>query len=374
MIKKRFEALDAFRGLCALSVVIFHMHWVGSITELSFFRGSGVLVEFFFVLSGFVLAHSYGFKRQLDFKSFMRARFFRLYPLHFAMFVFAFIFQCIKFFANKYGGFSFGVEPFSGRFAFGEIIPNLMLIQAWTPYTEHFSYNGPSWSISIEFYMYAILFVSIVLFKSYKFISWSIISIISFILVYSGSDILVEFVLRGLSCFFGGTVAYICYKRMAGFKPSHFVGSLVELALIVIVVVAVQLNMPNKAFLCSILFLFTVLFFAFESGVVSKVLKCKLLQYLGMLSYSIYMVHAVILLYLVALFKAIEKVFNIEIILLNDTVEYATLGGGIINTVAVILIVALVIFASHFTYKYIELNGQKLNKPHKNKLSVKLAR
>ncbi|WP_305814342.1 hypothetical protein [Photobacterium leiognathi] len=37
---RRFEALDAFRGLCALSVVLFHFRVVGSVTELRFFRGS----------------------------------------------------------------------------------------------------------------------------------------------------------------------------------------------------------------------------------------------------------------------------------------------------------------------------------------------
>lgn len=39
-------------------------------------------MEFFFILSGFVLTPSYGRKGKLDFKSFMQARFLRIYPLH----------------------------------------------------------------------------------------------------------------------------------------------------------------------------------------------------------------------------------------------------------------------------------------------------
>ena len=71
-MKGRFEALDAFRGICAICVVIFHMNILNSFTEISFFRGSAILVDFFFALSGFVLAHSYGFKQNLKFKKFMK--------------------------------------------------------------------------------------------------------------------------------------------------------------------------------------------------------------------------------------------------------------------------------------------------------------
>lgn len=51
-MKQRFEALDAFRGLAAIFIVIFHTHLIGSITELSFFKSSNIFVDFFFVLIG----------------------------------------------------------------------------------------------------------------------------------------------------------------------------------------------------------------------------------------------------------------------------------------------------------------------------------
>tara|TARA_R110002111_G_scaffold186906_9_gene252646 strand:- start:509 stop:1126 length:618 start_codon:yes stop_codon:yes gene_type:complete len=200
-MNKRFEVLDAFRGLCALSVVVFHMNFIGSITELSFFRGSSIFVEFFFVLSGFVLAHSYGFKKELKFYRFMRARFLRLYPLHLFMFMIFLLLEFGKLAAYKFGGFIFNNEPFTNSSAIDEIIPNLLLIQSWTPFTDHLTFNYPSWSISIEFYMYALLYGSIAAFKANRVVAWFFISIIAFFLIYTGSELLVSQVLSGLSCY-----------------------------------------------------------------------------------------------------------------------------------------------------------------------------
>lgn len=74
----RFHALDSFRGICALSVVVFHMHIAGTFTDLPFFINSHIFVEFFFILSGFVLTHTYGSRKNLNFKNFFIARSFRL--------------------------------------------------------------------------------------------------------------------------------------------------------------------------------------------------------------------------------------------------------------------------------------------------------
>lgn len=361
-MNKRFEALDAFRGICALSVVVFHMHWLGSITELDFFRGSYIFVEFFFVLSGFVLTHGYGFKENLNFKIFMKARFFRLYPLHFVMLILVIFFQFIKVLAYNYSGLSFGAVPFTGKYSFSEMIPNLLLIQSWTPFTEYLSFNGPSWSISIEFYMYALLFISIVLFKSNRVLSWLSISTIAFILIFLESEILVSPVLRGLSCFFGGAFTYVIYKKLSHLKFSYISGSIVEALLLSCIVLIVQSQMEYRSIIAPALFFVTVLFFAFESGVFSKLLKVNPLQSAGKLSYSIYMTHAVLLLYIGAMFKVLDKFTSFEMRMMVGDLEYMNLGNDILNNIAVIFILTVVIYISSLTYKYIEINGQKLNK------------
>ncbi|WP_133153334.1 acyltransferase family protein [Vibrio breoganii] len=87
LIKKRSRSHPAFRGLCAVSVVIYHILIKDSFSEWSFFRNSDKFVEFFFVLSGFVLAHGYGFRKGVRFVSFMKGRIIRLYPLHLCMLI-----------------------------------------------------------------------------------------------------------------------------------------------------------------------------------------------------------------------------------------------------------------------------------------------
>jgi peptidoglycan/LPS O-acetylase OafA/YrhL len=55
----RFEALDGWRGICACLVVLFHFHGYSPIYSWGLIRNSYLFVDFFFVLSGFVIAWNY---------------------------------------------------------------------------------------------------------------------------------------------------------------------------------------------------------------------------------------------------------------------------------------------------------------------------
>jgi peptidoglycan/LPS O-acetylase OafA/YrhL len=77
----RFATLDAMRGLAALTVVALHTGALG-ISGLS--QAGYLAVDFFFVLSGFVLAHAYGDaleSRRISAPRFLAARYLRLAPL-----------------------------------------------------------------------------------------------------------------------------------------------------------------------------------------------------------------------------------------------------------------------------------------------------
>lgn len=79
--KQRFEALDGLRGVAALAVVLFHL---GRWTNLDLLFEHGYLaVDFFFCLSGFVMAHAYEGRlaERLTLREFTRLRLVRLWPL-----------------------------------------------------------------------------------------------------------------------------------------------------------------------------------------------------------------------------------------------------------------------------------------------------
>ncbi|MEL0632913.1 acyltransferase [Pseudoalteromonas carrageenovora] len=361
-MNRRFEALDAFRGICAISVVIFHMHLVNSITELNFFRGSSVFVEFFFILSGFVLVHSYGEKKNINFKSFMKARFFRIYPLHLLMLTIFIVLESSKLLAYKFGGISFNNPPFTNDTAFGELLPNLLLIHSWTPFTDPLSFNYPSWSISIEFYIYALLFSTIVFFKTNKAIAWFCISAIAFSMIYLRSDLLVESVLKGLSCFFGGAVTYLLFKKVSYFKLSSVIGTSIEFLLIILIVIIVSVNFKYKSLIAPFLFLITVFFFAFEAGLISQLLRMKLFQTTGKLSYSIYMTHAAILFCLTSLGIILQKSTTKNIAPMIDSQRYLDFGGSSINNIIILITLTLIIYISNLTYNAVEVKGLALNR------------
>src|SRR5262245_62002179 len=75
----RFVTLDGMRGVAAISVMLFH--YLLS-TSYHIFAHATYAVDFFFILSGLVLTHSYGYKisNGMTFSYFLKIRLIRLYP------------------------------------------------------------------------------------------------------------------------------------------------------------------------------------------------------------------------------------------------------------------------------------------------------
>ena len=149
----RYEALDSLRGICALLVCLFHFHANGPIAPLAFVRGSWLFVDFFFVLSGFVIAANYR-QRLIDGKflrGFVILRFGRVYPLHLVMLL---AFLVVELLGTMLASGNGAQRPmFDDHHSVFAIYTNLTLTQAFGLH-DVLTWNQPSWSIAVEFWTY----------------------------------------------------------------------------------------------------------------------------------------------------------------------------------------------------------------------------
>lgn len=361
---RRYEALDSFRGICAVLVVFFHMRGIDSVSDWTFIRNSDLFVEFFFVLSGFVLAHGYAYRDHLDFRKYFISRVFRIFPLHLFVLFLYILLESGKLIVEQLGLIMLVDPPFSGATALKELIPNMLLVHAWTPLTMHLSFNHPSWSISIEFYMYLIFFLTLMIRLSVlRYLVWFLLSLLAFYLLLAQ----LPFVLHpasGLSCFFGGALTYSIYRRInVSFQKVRILFVILEFSCLCLVFVVLSNNIKHQQLIASILFCITVFVFAFEQGFIAKLLRHQLFQIIGKLSYSIYLIHALVISVCLLILRLASKFYGgNEFAPLIDGLRYFSLGYGWANNLAMLFVALLVIFISHFTYNLIELKWQRIGK------------
>ncbi|HET6908352.1 MAG TPA: acyltransferase [Mycobacteriales bacterium] len=134
----RLDALTGLRFWFAFLVVVHHslQHWFGpAVYPIADFGYIGV--DFFFVLSGFVLTWSW--RPDLPTGRFWLNRVARIWPLHLATLVLA-----VTFVADEVH------HPGAAG-----TVANLFLVQAWVPGQQnYFGYNAVAWSLSCEVFFY----------------------------------------------------------------------------------------------------------------------------------------------------------------------------------------------------------------------------
>jgi peptidoglycan/LPS O-acetylase OafA/YrhL len=355
---QRFESLDAFRGICAIAVVGFHLRMTGGFTEWPIFRGATIFVEFFFVLSGFVLTHTY-LNKKTEFKDFFQKRLYRLYPLHLAMFLVMVVIELGKWFAYSYFDMSFNNIPFTNKYSLTEIPWNLLLLQSWIPDANLLSFNYPSWSISVEFYMYMILFFTITFIGRQRVLVWLGISALAFCLIIIAPNHYLYSAARGLACFFGGSLVYLVFRNTPKYDLSPFMATLIEVVLFAAIIAVTLHSSDYKRVLAALVFMVAVYVFAFERGHLSTLLKVAPMQLLGKLSYSIYMVHASILLVLTSVAAVATKLFSYTFEYTVGHTRFMDFGSTLANNLISLIIMLLVVGCSSVTYYHIELRFAK---------------
>lgn len=147
----RYRALDGYRFLAAAGVAISHYD-IAFDLKLGGFSAAipqlGEFVDFFFILSGFVIGTTYAGRLAsgTDYRHFLQARLARIWPLHLA--------TALASLALVPVALLFHVSvnhPEMVRLS--ELPANLAMVHAWGVF-DHLTFNGPSWSISAEWFVY----------------------------------------------------------------------------------------------------------------------------------------------------------------------------------------------------------------------------
>jgi peptidoglycan/LPS O-acetylase OafA/YrhL len=150
---REYHALDGYRFLAAALVAIGHFNMgfqlgIEKLTPLA--DRFSLFVDFFFILSGFVIALNYSSKitSLAAYGDYIWRRFARLWPLHVAVLIFFGSVGLIGVLAGHNFNHPDAIKP--------SAVPwNLMLLHAWGP-VWHESFNVASWSISAEMFVYAL--------------------------------------------------------------------------------------------------------------------------------------------------------------------------------------------------------------------------
>ena len=146
--RRRFVTLDAMRGVAAISVMLFHyLHF----TPYRIFDHAFYAVDFFFILSGIVLLHSYGDKITIggmSFKEFCRIRLIQLYPLYLTGLILGIAslpvingFSAVSYILSAIGNLL--LLPFPNE-------ADVPFVNGHTMIGALFPYNIPAWSLFFE--------------------------------------------------------------------------------------------------------------------------------------------------------------------------------------------------------------------------------
>ncbi len=291
----RFVALDSWRGICACLVAVFHFPAFSHIYDLTFIRNSDLFVDFFFVLSGFIISYTYTQRLTCfrDLQRFIFLRFFRLYPLHLFMLL---LFVQFKMFNS--GEITYILTHETNNLY--SIVSNLLLINGLNVHAS-LTWNVPSWSISTEIFTYLIFAVLVVMAPGRHRYWIGVLSVVSLVLLvtYHGWDIFATNDYGLLRCVYGFCTGVLVYRLYASawmdrqFRP--FVSARadwVELICVSVVLLSVMTPVARSlSLLAPLMFAGIVLIFADEAGMLSRILRRPGFLLIGTLSYSIYMTH-----------------------------------------------------------------------------------
>tara|TARA_B110000211_G_C14006359_1_gene520997 strand:+ start:74 stop:1138 length:1065 start_codon:yes stop_codon:yes gene_type:complete len=255
-------------------------------------------VDFFFIISGYVFAHVYLIKKKITSgKEFFINRFARLYPLHLLTLL---IVLFLQIYSQKFFNTSL-VHTNNDLYHF---ILNFFFISGWG-LEKGPSFNGPIWSVSLEIIIYFFFFFLLIKSKNFMLLK-SIIIVFLLVLLRktTNSNFLsnqISFNINIFNCgilFFTGVIVHFLNKKITNRKVFITFG-------LILLIFSLIGNFKILIFLPSVI----IIFLNFEN-LINKKLR-SLFNFLGNLTYGMYLWHLPLQIILMLLIKSNNLNFDL---------------------------------------------------------------
>jgi len=290
--RPHFAILDGLRGLAAIAVVIYHfMEIAVPDYHQSFIAHAHLAVDFFFCLSGFVIAYAYDHKlKQIGFTMFLKIRFIRLHPL--------------VIIGSVIGLLAFVFDPFSNLYQLYADRTPLMFITSclMIPYPlvheryfNLFHLNPPTWSLFWEYL--ANIVYALILIRLRNKLMWVLAAIGAVAICYEsfhsgylgvgwGGDNILG---GGIRVFYSFTAGILVYRSNWIIKSRL---GFLSLAILLIMVFLIPFSEKTNAIVdILIVILYFPFLVALGAGAKLKSGWEKICNWSGEISYPLYMIH-----------------------------------------------------------------------------------
>jgi peptidoglycan/LPS O-acetylase OafA/YrhL len=291
----KIRSLESVRGIAAFLVVIHHVPaWNPDFYDIRIIRNCYLLVDVFFVLSGFVIYKAYADKIQTaaGLLRFQFLRLGRLYPVHLLFLMVFVLFEAAKYFAHS----SYGVDmPNSAPFKESNLsafIEQIFLVQAIGPTGNALTFNSPSWSISVEFYTYLIFGLTVLFARKSKHIVFCLLTVAALLLLINRTTFGSTDLLRCIAGYFLGCLVAAAAGSFKG-RLSTGWSAAAFFALVIFLAVNRNPHLDSAVDLLSAVLILGLV--CSSGGLMHAVLNWKVFTWLGTISYSIYMSHTAVM-------------------------------------------------------------------------------
>lgn len=383
----RIVALDSLRGIFALAVVALHTPIAHHALNAPLVRNAWIFVDYFFVLSGFVIAFAYHdrLSRPDLVGRFFILRFGRLWPLHLVMTLALLALLAAK---SVLMTMNFGPQDATQLTADTALfaLRDLLFLNVFLNHAD-MRLNFPAWSINAEFWAYIVFALTCLSASMASQRSKVVMLMLTAAIMGFTGLVLAEVIqlpfgaawgwggFRAIFAFLAGYLAFRLWTRLR--DRGVQTGTVLEL-LVAAAVIAMIWHVDAVPALWAVstaIFAASILVFALSQGLIARLLSTGPARLMGQRSYSIYLIHIVILSYIGLFIRALERLLhvtiNVPIKIGGEVRNVVDLGSVWLNDIAMIGLLLLVCWVAGLTFTYIEMPGQRIARRLADRLFAK---